>query len=65
MKMTMPMTSTTDVRFSPTTWRVPPALALGATAALADSPHFIKASATINSSGQLVCSFKEASSAPR
>ena len=40
-------------------------LALGATAALADSPHFIKASATINSSGQLVCSFKEASSAPR
>jgi hypothetical protein len=35
-------------------------LALGATAALADSPHFIKASATINSSGQLVCSFKEA-----
>lgn len=35
-------------------------LALGATAALADSPHFIRASATINNSGQLVCSFKEA-----
>jgi hypothetical protein len=35
-------------------------LALGATAALADSPHFLRASATINSSGQLVCSFKEA-----
>jgi hypothetical protein len=35
-------------------------LALGATAALADSPHFLKASATINSSGQLVCTFKEA-----
>jgi hypothetical protein len=34
--------------------------ALAAPAALADSPHFIKASATINSSGQLVCSFKEA-----
>jgi hypothetical protein len=31
-----------------------------APAAFADSPHFIKASATINSSGQLVCSFKEA-----
>jgi hypothetical protein len=31
-----------------------------AAVALADSPHFIKASATINSSGQLVCSFKEA-----
>jgi hypothetical protein len=29
-------------------------------AAQADSPHFIKASATINDSGQLVCSFKEA-----
>ena len=35
-------------------------LALGATAALADSPHFIRASATINNSGQLVCTFKEA-----
>jgi hypothetical protein len=34
--------------------------ALVVPAALADSPHFIKASATINSSGQLVCSFKEA-----
>jgi hypothetical protein len=31
-----------------------------APAAFADSPHFISASATINSSGQLVCSFKEA-----
>ena len=31
-----------------------------AAVALADSPHFIKASATINSSGQLVCTFKEA-----
>jgi hypothetical protein len=29
-------------------------------AAQADSPHFISASATINGSGQLVCSFKEA-----
>jgi hypothetical protein len=29
-------------------------------AAQADSPHFIKASATINNDGQLVCSFKEA-----
>jgi hypothetical protein len=28
--------------------------------AFADSPHFITASASINSSGQLVCSFKEA-----
>jgi hypothetical protein len=28
-------------------------------AAQADSPHFIKASATINNSGQLVCAFKE------
>jgi hypothetical protein len=28
--------------------------------AQADSPHFINASASINSSGQLVCSFKEA-----
>ena len=28
--------------------------------AQADSPHFIKASASINSSGQLVCAFKEA-----
>jgi hypothetical protein len=31
-----------------------------AAVALADSPHFIRASATINSSGQLVCTFKEA-----
>ena len=29
-------------------------------AAQAASPHFLKASATINSSGQLVCTFKEA-----
>jgi hypothetical protein len=29
-------------------------------AAQADSPHFIKASATLNNSGQLVCTFKEA-----
>src|SRR5438093_9433472 len=28
--------------------------------AMADSPHFLKASASINSSGALVCSFKEA-----
>lgn len=28
--------------------------------AFADSPHFLSASASINSSGQLVCSFKEA-----
>ena len=33
---------------------------LAVPAAQADSPHFIKASATINSSGQLVCTFKEA-----
>jgi hypothetical protein len=31
-----------------------------AVAAYADSPHFIKASATVNNDGQLVCSFKEA-----
>jgi hypothetical protein len=31
-----------------------------AAVALADSPHFIKASATLNGSGQLVCTFKEA-----
>jgi hypothetical protein len=29
-------------------------------AALGDSPHFLKASASINGSGALVCSFKEA-----
>ena len=29
-------------------------------AAQADSPHFLRASATINNSGQLVCTFKEA-----
>jgi hypothetical protein len=31
-----------------------------AAVAVADSPHFIRASATIDNSGQLVCSFKEA-----
>ncbi len=31
-----------------------------AAVALAASPHFLRASATINSSGQLVCTFKEA-----
>ena len=31
-----------------------------AAVALADSPHFLRASATINNSGQLVCTFKEA-----
>ena len=37
------------------------ACGLGAVpAAQADSPHFIKASASINNSGQLVCTFKEA-----
>jgi hypothetical protein len=38
-------------------------LALGAfavPAAFADSPHFLKASASIDSSGNLVCTFKEA-----
>jgi len=30
------------------------------TVALADSPHFIKASASLDNSGNLVCSFKEA-----
>jgi hypothetical protein len=34
--------------------------AIAVPVALADSPHFIKASATINNDGQLVCSFKEA-----
>jgi hypothetical protein len=34
--------------------------ALAIPMAFADSPHFINASATINSSGQLVCTFKEA-----
>jgi hypothetical protein len=34
--------------------------ALAAPAALADSPHFLKASASIDSSGNLVCTFKEA-----
>jgi hypothetical protein len=35
-------------------------LALGATAALADSPHFLKATASVDASGNLICSFKEA-----
>ena len=35
-------------------------LALGATAALADNPHFNSASASVNNQGALVCSFKEA-----
>jgi hypothetical protein len=35
-------------------------LALGATAAMADSPHFLKATASVDSSGNLVCTFKEA-----
>ena len=34
--------------------------ALGATPALADSPHFLKASASINDAGALVCTFSEA-----
>ena len=36
------------------------AAALAVPAALADSPHFIKASASIDNSGNLVCTFKEA-----
>ena len=36
------------------------AAALAVPAALADSPHFIKASASIENSGDLVCTFKEA-----
>lgn len=36
------------------------AIALTATAALADSPHFTRASAAIGSGGSLLCSFKEA-----
>ena len=35
-------------------------LALGASVALADSPHFINASAIIAQQGNLVCTFKEA-----
>jgi hypothetical protein len=35
-------------------------LALGATAALADSPHFLKAQASVDGSGNLICTFKEA-----
>jgi hypothetical protein len=34
--------------------------ALAVPAALADSPHFIKASASIDNAGNLVCTFKEA-----
>jgi hypothetical protein len=33
---------------------------LGATAAFADSPHFLRAAASVDSSGNLVCTFKEA-----
>jgi hypothetical protein len=36
------------------------AAALAVPAALADSPHFIKASASIDNAGNLVCTFKEA-----
>jgi hypothetical protein len=35
------------------------AAALAVPAALADSPHFIKASASIDNDGNLVCTFKE------
>jgi hypothetical protein len=35
-------------------------LALGATAALGDSPHFLKAQASVDASGNLICTFKEA-----
>ena len=35
-------------------------LALGATAAFADSPHFLKATASVDSAGNLLCAFKEA-----
>jgi hypothetical protein len=35
------------------------AAALAVPAALADSPHFIKASASIDNAGNLVCTFKE------
>jgi hypothetical protein len=34
-------------------------LAFATTAALADSPHFIRAAASVDSSGNLVCTFKE------
>jgi hypothetical protein len=33
--------------------------AFAATAALADSPHFIKAAASVDASGNLLCTFKE------
>ena len=36
------------------------ALTVGVTTAMADNPHFISASASINNDGALVCSFKEA-----
>jgi hypothetical protein len=36
------------------------AVMMAVPAAYAASPHFLKASATINNAGQLVCSFKEA-----
>lgn len=47
-------------RFLLTLTAVLGAAAVAIPAAFADSPHFISASATINNSGQLVCSFKEA-----
>jgi hypothetical protein len=34
--------------------------AFGTTAALADSPHFLKATASVDGSGNLLCTFKEA-----
>jgi hypothetical protein len=47
-------------RFLLTLTAVLGAAAVAIPVAFADSPHFISASATINNSGQLVCSFKEA-----
>jgi hypothetical protein len=35
-------------------------VAFGTTAALADSPHFLKATASVDSAGNLICTFKEA-----
>ena len=35
-------------------------LTLGATAALADNPHFLSATASVDNNGNLVCAFKEA-----
>jgi hypothetical protein len=36
------------------------ALAFGVSPGMADSPHFLKATASLDSSGNLICSFKEA-----